>query len=202
MNFQKHTFIVIICLLCSLLITCKTDKASQKTPSKEAIHNSPPKNKASEDASKNSPSTSAPVQNVNLAEHTLVVQEIIKNEKGVLMGVDFGENIHTVHQRLGMATIEKGEQYYKYEVPMSLELDPTFADVSYHFDNQENINKVELDVYTGDDATAGNLQKEFIKYLNAKYGATNQANSWQNGKVILQETDLQDDPGFVVIWNK
>ena len=65
---------------------------------------------------------------------------------------------------------------------------------------QEKINRVELDVYTGNHEEAQAIQNDFQNYLNGKYGAANKDDEWDNGAVKLQKTDLKDDPGFVVTW--
>jgi len=199
MNFKKYTILTICYLVFGLIIACKTDKETVKQPRKaltaieiegqRQVNKSPVVTKAKAEGG-----------NTNLEVQSLLLKEVLKSETGILLGVNFGENMSEAHQRLGLKTIERGEEFYKYEMPLSTDMDPTFADVSFYFDQQEKINKVELDVYTGNHEEAQAIQNDFQNYLNGKYGAANKDNIWGDGAVELQKTDLKDDPGFVVIW--
>lgn len=101
-------------------------------------------------------------------EYSNKFQKLVITDSGVFRGITFGMAVDEVKSLEDSATlIEKGDNFLNYSVEFTIKEQ---ADVLYFFDKNQNINKIETDIYTESKQSQAKLFDEFALFFTKKYG--------------------------------
>lgn len=104
----------------------------------------------------------------SIKDYSNKMQLLVQSDSGVIRNVFMGMPASKVRGLEDSASImENGDNYIDYAVHLdSLEE----AEVLYYLDEEDKVNKIEVDIYPADETSRSSLYKEFIAYFNSRYG--------------------------------
>lgn len=160
-------------LLSVLLVSCnETETAKTPTSISEAIEQDIPD-----------------TNEIPLSEN---VKKIVKNDTGVFRGVDFYtamSEVKKLEDTTQIVEIDEEEDYINY----TLSLNPAESvDILYYFNNEQEVIKIEANVYPENLNSQKTLFDDFSNYFSNKYGEpVNKKDDqiiWKQGKTIVVMT--------------
>ena len=107
-------------------------------------------------------------EQVSLENYSVKIQSLVKSDSGVFRNIKFGTPIDFVRGiEDSTDLLENGENYINYTLHIDSLED---ADVLYYFNPDNEVNKIEVDIYPDGEESRAQLYKEFTSYFNNKYG--------------------------------
>ena len=139
------------------------------------------------------------------AQYSTIAQAIIQPNKGVLRGIDFSMDKTTV-KSIEKAPLDKEwANIIRYDIDIDINKQK-FIDITYKFNNEEQLTTIQVDSYVESIAEAKELYQELQTYFSKKYG--HHENFWeikdQQHKVDVNLTFYNDteDPGVLIVWER
>lgn len=121
--------------------------------------------------------------------------KIYTPNNGVLRGVEFLTSIDEVRKQENADLEESDKGFLRYSTDLN---DKDFADITYYFKN-EQLNKIQLDIFTDKPATSEQIFNEIKNFFDQKYKT--RKSLWEgteNGKTFTIYTKKLKDGVYVV----
>jgi hypothetical protein len=131
------------------------------------------------------------------------LQKIVKNEEGILRGIDFGATVDEVKAREGRQPLEDSTHHVGYRIDLG---DYEDLDVRYHLNEKRRVWGFTLDIYLDEQTSVDSLFNDFKGYFNNRFGPNNFDNqrnmvAWNLAdslKVVVKDVGIKQAPGLQV----
>ncbi len=140
---------------------------------------------------------------LSLEDYSPRLQQIIKDNTGIVRGIDFTMNDTQIREKETASFVKEESDGLLFDLDLN---ETEFVDISYAFGADKVLSKIEMNAYLKDVNTATSLHEELKSFFNKSY--QKQEKSWtgkQQGisyKVSTQLLENPKDPGVVVSWTK
>lgn len=146
------------------------------------------------------PSTSSDeievVREDNVLSSTL--QTILLSEDKVVRNVDFSMTKPQVEAIEQLEIVKATDKSTLYSIDLS---DTDFADITYTYDNNGNLSKVQIDIFTANKAGTTTYLNEIKNYFDKKYAKVDNLWDGTDYTVFLKEFTNSDN-GLYAVWEK
>jgi len=141
----------------------------------------------------------------DIAQFSTIAQTIIQPNKGVLRGIDFGMDKTAIKNTEKANLDREWPNIIRYDIDIDIQKQK-FVDITYKFNNQEQLTVIQVDSYVENIAEAKELYQELKTYFCKRYG--HHESFWEikdkHHKVDISLTlyDDTEDPGVLIVWER
>ena len=141
----------------------------------------------------------------DIAQFSTIAQTIIQPNKGVLRGVDFSMDKTDIKNTEKANLDREWPNIIRYDIDIDINKQK-FVDITYKFNNQEQLTVIQVDSYVESVVEAKELYQELQTYFAKRYG--HHENFWEikdnNHLVDISLTfyDDTEDPGVLIVWER